>query len=152
MAWNDEYERSPAKALIDAATDPVFQSVMTPNDLESVVVDTGGGTQAQAMALKRDVARQVVQRLAERCKRSGADLKEWICSPHGFDLCTKLDSPVGELMRKLHEFIEKWLTERNMGLAHILAIPAGHLVDTTLSILCGLLVANKEIVNLCECP
>src|SRR5438270_2135220 len=105
-----DYQRNPEKVLIDIATNPAFQQFIDPSDLESVVVDLGDGTQAQVQALRQGSVRKVIDRIVTKGRQAGIDIKHWICSPDEFDLCSKLDNPIGELMRELNDFLNhKWV-------------------------------------------
>jgi hypothetical protein len=151
MTQTDRYVDRPQQALIDAAADPVFKDVMDDGDLETLTINVAG-TQMAVLALKRDAVRKVVDRIVARCQKSGADIKHWICSPDEFDLCKRLKTTApGKLMIDLHDFLEKRWTHTGIVLAHVFVIPAAHVVGAFLAILAGLLVANKELVDLCNC-
>jgi len=147
----DDYERNPDRALVDAAAHPFFRLEMEADDIEIISVDLGNGTLGQAEALKRSSIRKVVTKLLERLRTAGANVKEWICSPDYFDLCARLrDTPVGEVMRRLRDFLANKWAERGLVIGHVFGIPFEP-VGIFFAILSALLVTNKEIFDLCEC-
>ena len=148
----DYYTEHPDQVLIDAAADPVFRSVMDPTDVQLVTLDRGDGTQVQVEALSRGSIRKVFERVLRRCREKGVELKRWICSSEDFNLCAKLNTPVGALMRQLHEFLERKWAERGVALAHIFTIGAALPVEAFLGIVTALFLVNKELVELCDCP
>jgi hypothetical protein len=148
----EDYERNLDQVLIDAASDPVFRSQMEPADIELIVVDRGDGTLAQVQALSRRSVHRVLERLMQRCKNKGADLKGWVCSKDKFDLCSKLDWPPGKLMRALHAFTSKEWVEGGFVLVDVFTLPAAPPVGAFFTIFGGLCFVNGRIVVLCGCP
>jgi hypothetical protein len=148
----EDYERNPDQVLIDAASDPVFRSQMEPGDIEFIVVDRGDGTLAQVEALSRGSVHRVLERLMQRSKNKGADLKGWVCSKDKFDLCSKLDWPPGKLMRALHAFTSNEWVDTGLVLADIFALAAAPPVGAFFTIFSGLCLVNRRIVVLCGCP
>jgi hypothetical protein len=117
-----DYAADPNRALIDAAADPVFREFMEAGDYELIAVDRGDGTQMQVQALARRSIKKVIERILARAREKGVDIRNWICSPDKFDLCSKLDTPVGELMRELNSFLKNEWTDRGLVFAHVLAL------------------------------
>jgi hypothetical protein len=152
MSSIEDYERNLDQVLIDAASDPVFRSQMEPGDIELILVDRGDGTQAQVEALSRGSVQRVLDRLMRRCKDKGADLKGWVCSKDKFDLCSKLDWPLGKLMRALHAFTSNVWVEGGFVVADVFSLPAAPPVGVFLTIFGGLCFVNGRIVVLCGCP
>lgn len=156
MAVIDDYARDIQRVLIDAAQDEVFRNFIDATDLESVVIDLGDGTQAQAQALKRSSVREVLQRLMAAAARAGVDLKHWICSADEFDLCRKLaNSFPGAVMRELHDFLRRrWTPATTVALGAVAAFAQIAAVLTAgkfLAILAAIGFVNKEFLELCNC-
>ena len=148
----EDYQRNPERVLIDIATDPVFKQFIDSSDLELVAVDLGDGTQKQTQALKQGSVRQVIDRIVTRGLRVGVDIKDLICSPIEFDLCSKLDSPVGEQMRFLNDFFnDKW-AQGGVHAAGLIALFTAPYLGTALTILSVLGWVNGVFVELCDCP
>lgn len=146
-----DYAADPNRALIDAAADPVFKQFMEPDDFETVSVDRGDGVQAQVQALSKKSIRRVLDRIIQRARQKGVDIKEWICSPTEFDLCGRLKkTKPGQVMRALHGFLKRKDVEGGFALAAILAIPAPAF-GAFLAIFCGVGFVNKALVELCDC-
>ena len=123
----EDYASNPQRVLIDAAADPSFKPYIEPGDLESITVDTGDGRQAQVQALRRSSVRRVIERILAKGRETGTDLKKWICSPDEFDLCSKLDTPVGELLREVDAFLKNKAAQGGtvvLGLVAIFTNPA----------------------------
>lgn len=148
----EDYERNLDQVLIDAVSDPVFRSQMEHGDIELIVVDRGDGTLAQVEALSRGSVGRVLERLMQRCKNKGADLKSWICSKDKFDLCAKLDWPPGKLMRALHAFTSNKWVEDGLVLVDVFTLPTAPPVGIFFTIFGGLCLVNRRIVVLCGCP
>lgn len=153
MASPDDYVAHPEQVLIDAAHDPIFQSFMEETDFELITV-TLGGVQSQVQALSRRSIRKVVEKALARCHERKVEVKQWICSPlpEGFDLCGRLNTPPGKLMRELDAFLNKKWTVRGMALVDVFTMAAATNVGVFLGILGGLICLNRELVNLCDCP
>ena len=148
----DDYAADMNRALVDAADDSIFKQFMEPDDFESIVVtlDSGHGVQmqAQAQALARGSVRRVLERILAQARSAGADMKDWICSPSEFNLCAKLDTPLGKLMRQLHDFLEnKWAEGGNI----IADIFASALLGHFLLVFSAVGFVNKVFVELCDC-
>ena len=152
MASIDDYIRNPLQALIDAAADPGLRQFIEPSDLELVAVDLGDGRQVEVQALSRRAVRRVIERILAKGREAKVDIKAWICSSAEFDLCSKLDMPLGQLMRELNEFLKnKWAQGglNALGLAALFINPA---VGISLTIFGVLGFVNNVFVELCDCP
>ncbi|MDO9554883.1 hypothetical protein, partial [Rhodonellum sp.] len=143
---------NPNLALIDAFQLESFREFMEESDIELVVVDRGDGTQAHIQALSLRSVNQVLRRIIKRCEESGVDLKKWICDKDEFDLCRKLDLPIGERMRQLDEFFRYKRAQAAIivvdVLLAILAPPTFGLFLTLLAVLGWL---NNYFLELCDC-
>lgn len=149
-----DYERNLDRVLIDAAAEPALRRFIDASEYETITVDLGDGRQAQVQALKRSAVHDVVERIVSEAAQVGVDLKNWICSPEEgeFDLCSKLDTRVGERMRQLNAFLNrKWLEGglHAVGLVTLFTAPA---LGTVLTIFSALGFVNGVFVELCECP
>jgi len=156
MAPIDDYLQDPNRALIDAATDPIFRSVITQADLDTAIVTEPDGTQVQRQALSRAAIKRVVDRIILKARDANVDLKALICSPapDGFDFCNKfLHTPPGLLMRQLNEFLHTKLGEGTLAAAGIAAAFAVGLaaIGPFLAVLAGVVFINRVVVELCEC-
>jgi hypothetical protein len=143
--------------LIDAVSDPVLKHFIEPGDIETVIVDLGGGAQSQVQALSGKSVKRVVQKLLAAAKQGGVDLLNWICSPEEFDLCGKLKTTsIGKVMRLLDEFLKKkWTAATTTTLGtikafSILALPGA--LFQFLAVFASLGFANRVFVELCRCP
>lgn len=148
MPWFEDYSNDLNRALIDAAKDPVFQQFMEPSDIDLVNVDLGNGIQAQAQALSRASIQRVIERILERARKAGADMKDWICSPKKFNLCDKLNLPLGELMRQLHDFLDNEWVQSGLLIATVFGAPVG---GHFLQILTGVGLGYGALAKLCAC-
>lgn len=148
----EEYAADLNRALVDAADDPIFKQFMEPGDLEliTVTLDNGHGmqVQTQAQALSRGSIRRVLERILTGARNAGADMKDWICSPSEFNLCAKLDTPLGKLMRQLHDFLDSKWTEGGEIIADIFA---SALVGHFLLVFTAVGFINGAFVELCDC-
>ena len=152
MASIDDYARDSQKALIDVAAEPSLRRFIDASDLEWVTVDQGDGTQAQVQALARGAIRKVVNRIVAEGRKAGVDIKSWICSRDEFDLCSKLETPVGDRMRQLDAFLKSKWTQGGLaatGLITLFTLPA---LGVALTIFSALGFVNNVFVELCECP
>lgn len=147
----DDYARDPQKALIDAAAEPSLRRFIDPSDLELVTVDRGDGTQAQVQALARGAVRKVVDRIIAEGRKAGIDMKSWICSRDEFDLCSKLNTPVGDRMRKLDAFLKSKWTQGGIAAASLITLFTLPAVGAALTIFGALGFVNNVFVELCEC-
>jgi hypothetical protein len=152
MASFDDYIKNPEQALIDAAADPGLRQFIEPSDLELVAVDRGDGTQAEVQALSRKAIRRVVERIIARGRELKINIKDWICSPEEFDLCSKLDMPIGQLMRMLNEAMKKKLVKGGLQAAALAALFINAPVGATLEIFNAIGFINDVFVELCDCP
>jgi len=144
----EDYASDLNRALIDAAADPVFKKFMEPDDFELVTLDMGDGTQAQVQALSRASIQRVIERILERARKAGADMKDWICSPEKFNLCAKLNLPLGELMRQLHDFLDSQWVQSGLFIATVFGAPVG---GHFLQILTGVGLGYGALARLCAC-
>jgi hypothetical protein len=152
MPTIDDYVNNPELALIDAVRDPGIRAFVTPEDVETVTVTQADGTQVQVQALSRKGAKAVVQRIVAKAQAAGIDLQDWICSPTEFNLCAKLNTPLGERMRQLDSFLKNKWTQGGLtavGLVTLFTLPA---VGTALTLFGTLGFVNNIFVELCECP
>jgi hypothetical protein len=156
MASFDDYIKNPEQALIDAATDPGLSQFIEPSDLGSVTVQRDDGTQVQVQALSRKSIRRVVERIIARGRELKINIKDWICSPEEFDLCSKLDMPIGQLMRLLNESMKNKLAQGGLhavALGALFMNPAvGAPVAASLEIFNFIGFINDVFVELCNCP
>lgn len=152
MASIDVYAKDPLQALIDAAAEPALRKFIEPSDLELVTVNLEDGTQAQVQALARGSVPKVVHRLLVEARRVGIDIKDWICSPSEFNLCSKLNTPVGERMRQLNEFLKRKWTQGGVAAAGLVALFTTPAVGAAIAIFSALGFVNNVFVELCECP
>ena len=148
----EDYASNPQRVLIDAAADPSFKPYIEPGDLESITVDTGDGRQAQVQALRRGSVRRVIERILAKGRETGTDIKKWICSPEEFDLCSKLDTPVGELLREVDAFLKNKAAQGGTVVLGLVAIFTNPALGAALSIFAALGFVNNVFVELCECP
>jgi hypothetical protein len=151
----NDYAKDLNLALIDAADNPAFREFMDAGDFEMIAVDQGDGTQKQVQALSRRSVKKVIEKIIARAREKGVDMKNWICSSAdkgGFDLCSKLDTPIGQLMRDLDAFLKKRWAEGGLVVAGVLAIAANPAVGTFLAIFSAIGFINKAFVELCDCP
>jgi hypothetical protein len=148
-----DYEKNLQQVLIDAAAEPSISQFIDPNDLELITVDNADGSQSQVQALSRGAVRRVVERILAQGRQVDIDIKHWICSPDEFNLCAKLDTPVGKLMRDLDSFLKSKLTQGGLhatGLVMLFSpFPA---VGVALTIFGALGFVNNVFVELCDCP
>lgn len=151
MASIADYEKDVQRALIDAASEPSLRRFIDPGDLEVVTVDLGDGTQVQAQAVARGAVRRVIDRIIAQGRQAGIDIKDWICSPTEFDLCSKLNTPVGELMRKLDAFLKNKWTQGGMNAAGLVTLFTAPTVGIALTIFGAIGFANHVFVDLCQC-
>jgi hypothetical protein len=153
MAKIDDYANDLNKALIDAANDPIFQSVMQQSDYSLINVTLSNGAQGQVRALKKSSVKDVLKRVFVKVKSAGDDLKNWICSPDEFDLCNKLDAGVtGVLMRDLDNFLKNKKVKAGMQIAKIATLPLGFSYAGFLTIVSAVGFVNNAILELCDCP
>jgi hypothetical protein len=152
MASFDDYIKNPEQALIDAATDPGLRQFIEPSDLGFVTVQLGDGTQAQVQALSRKAIRRVVERIIARGHELKVNIKTWICSPEEFDLCSKLDMPIGQLMRMLNEFMKNKFVKGGVHAAALGALFMNPAVTASLEIFNAIGFINDAFVELCDCP
>ncbi|NYT72485.1 hypothetical protein HZU72_08610 [Halomonas sp. QX-2] len=148
-----DYEGKLEKSLIDAASLPDLRKFMEPSDIEQKVIDYDGGLQARVDSLNALSVRKFIERIISEARQKGVDLKEWICGKKQFNLCEKLDSPLGDVMRRLDEFIKNKISQ---GGKEIIALAAAF--STKLASLEPLLVLfgaigffNNVFINLCDC-
>jgi hypothetical protein len=147
----DDYARDPQLAMIDAAADPWFRQFIEPTDIELVPVNLGGGVQAQAQALARGAVRRVIDRILAKLLAAGIDLKNWICSRDEFDLCSKLNTPIGDLMRQLHDSLRNRFVECGQLVLGVVGLKIP-ILGTFLLIFSGVAFINNAILELCDCP
>ena len=156
MPTIDDYANNLELALVDAVTDPVFKAFIEPSDLQAVLVDRGDGTQAQVQALSKRSVRRAIEKIVMRAQTAGLDMKAWICSPDEFDLCSKLNTPVGELMRKLNAFLKGKFAEGGAVTAACVvaftAPPVAAMFTQFLAVFAAVGFVNKAFVELCDCP
>ena len=152
MTTINDYVTDPNRALIDAATDPMFSQFMEPDDFELISVDRGDGTQIQVQALSRRSIRRVIEKILRQTRDVGVDIKTWICSPDEFNLCSKLKTPLGELMRDLHKFLESKWTQGGLVIVGFITITATPAVSAFFAIFSAVGFINSAFVELCNCP
>lgn len=156
MAAIDNYAQDPQRALIDAASNPVFKAVLDAEDYEVVPVDQGDGTQGQAQAVKATSVKKAVRRIIAAAREVGVDVRHWICSKDEFNLCSKLNTPIGDLMRQLNAFLKSVFTEAVLHLLGLVAtfvtIAGAAAAGTFLGIFSAVGFINKVFVELCACP
>jgi len=155
MSYLDPYIANIDQATIDVLEHPVFSSFIEESEVVVVTYDSGDGTQYQARALSKDAVGDVLSRLIEAARNAGVDLKDWICSPKNFDLCGKLDSTPGQLMRQLNDFLNNNWTQATTNTLGVIAA-FSQLVNAVvlgkfLAILAALSFIGNEIINLCNC-
>jgi hypothetical protein len=146
------YARNPDRALIDAAADRSLMQFILPTELELITVDIGDGRQAQVQALSRKAVRAVIERIVARGREVGVDLKHWICARDEFNLCAKLNTPVGQLMQELDEFLNKKSTQGGAIALSLAALFMNPVVGGVLTIFTALGFINHVFVDLCDCP
>ena len=98
---------------------------MDTDDFEMIAIDQGDGTQKQVQALSGRSVKKVIGKIIARAREKGVDMKNWICSSAekgGFDLCSKLNTPIGELMRQLDDYLKKRWADGALTIASVLAI------------------------------
>lgn len=147
----NDYARNPQQALIDAAASPEFREFIEPADLELVTVDLRDGTQAQVQALAGRSIGEVIKRIIAKGHKARVDLDDWICSPKEFDLCSKLDTPPGELMRQLDKFLNKKAAQGGAAVLGLVAIFVNPVLGGSLAIFSALGFINNYFVELCDC-
>ena len=152
VARIDDYAQNPQQALIDAAAEPALRRFIDDSDLEWVTVDRGDGTQAQVQALARGSVRKVIERIVAEGRAVQANIKDWICSPNEFNLCAKLDTPPGKLMRLLNDFLNTKYMEGGIEVAGLAALFTAPAVGIALQIFSALGFINRVFVELCDCP
>jgi len=152
MATISDYENNLQQALIDAAAEPSLQQFIEPSDIETILVDLGDGTQAEAQALSSAAVREFIERILAKARQAEIDIKSWICSKDEFDLCQKLsETSVGEVMRQLDEFLRKKWAQGGIaatGLITIFTLPA---LGVALAIFSAVGFLNNVFIDLCEC-
>ena len=151
MALIDDYVKNPQQALIDAAADPGLRQFIEPSDLELVAVDLGDGRQAEVQALSGRAVRRVIERIVTRGREVGINIQAWICSPVEFDL-SKLDMPLGQLMRELNEFLKNKWAQGGVTVLGLAALGMNPAVGAALTIFGALGFINNVFVELCDCP
>ena len=102
--------------------EPSILQFIDTSEIELVIVDLGGGVQGQAQALKKSAVKDVVERIIQKAKVSGADLNHWICSKSEFDLCAKLNTPPGDLMRQLHRFLNNKIVQAGVVISSVVLL------------------------------
>ncbi|SFZ79054.1 hypothetical protein [Chitinimonas taiwanensis] len=147
-----DYIQEPQKALIDAATEPSLRRFIDSSDLELVTITLGDGTQAQVQALAHGSVRRVVERIISEGRRAGVNIQEWICSPSEFNLCTKLNTPVGQRMRELDAFLNNKWTQGAINAAGLITLFTLPAVGVCLTLLSAIGFVNNVFIELCECP
>lgn len=125
---------------------------MEPADLELITVDLRDGTQAQVQALARPAIGKVIKRIIAKGQKAGVDIKKWICSPDDFDLCSKLNTPPGELMRELDAFLNNKAAQGGAVVLGLVAIFVNPVLGASLAIFSALGFVNNVFVELCDCP
>ena len=93
----------------------------------------------------------MIDRIIAQGRQAGIDIKAWICSPTEFDLCSKLNTPVGELMRKLDAFLKRKWTQGGMNAAGLVTLFTALAVGIALTIFGAIGFANHVFVDLCQC-
>ncbi|MCE0496925.1 MAG: hypothetical protein LV481_03145 [Methylacidiphilales bacterium] len=148
----NDYETDLDRARRDAAANPLFRDFLESGDFEMMVVDGGDGTQMQVQALAGRSVQRVLEKVSAWAREKGVDMKEAICSPNGFNLCSKLNMPVGQRMRELDAFLKSMWTEGALAIAGVAAIAANPAFGWFLAIFGALGFINKAFVGLCNCP
>lgn len=152
MTTIHEYINNEQKTLIDAAADPVIRRFIDESDLETLTIDLGDGTQSQVEALSIGSIKEIIRKIMDEATNSGVELKYYICSDLEFNLCAKLDLPVGELMVNLDAFLRSKKVEGGLILAGLILLcmePTA--VAPMLTILSSLGFVNNAFIELCEC-
>lgn len=152
MATLLDYQNNPNRVLIDAVADPSIRKFIDASEIELVSIDLGGGLQGQAQALKKGSVRDVIERIVKKAKASGADLKYWICSKSEFNLCNKLNTPVGELMRQLHAFLDKKIVQGGIAISGVASLFGTPAIGAALTIFAALGFINSVFIEMCNCP
>lgn len=128
---------------------------MDPEDLQTMLIDVGDGTQTAVEALARGSVTKVLRRIATKFQQAGIDIKDWICNPNEFDLCEKLKTTLpGKLMEDFNAFFSNKWTERGLTAAHaatVIPALALHAFAPFLVTFAALGVINKGFVELCDC-
>jgi hypothetical protein len=156
MAQINDYVDNLQRALIDAAGNPTFRRFIEPDDIESVAVDRGDGTQGQEQALAGRSARKVIEKILAQAQAAGVDMKSWICSPNEFNLCAKLKgTSVGNAMRQLDAFLKnKWAQAGAAAgglVAAFGAFASAAALGSFLAVLAAVGFVNNAFVDLCDC-
>lgn len=152
MATLLDYQNNPRRVLIDAVADPSIRQFIDASEIELVSIDLGGGLQGQAQALKKGSVRDVIERIIKKAKASGADLKYWICSRSEFNLCAKLNTPVGELMHQLHVFLDNKVVQGGIAISGVVSLFGTPAIGAALTIFTALGFFNSVFIKLCNCP
>lgn len=147
-----DYVKDPQKALIDAAADPSLRQYMEPSDIESVFIDYGDGLRAEAEALAGRSVRKFIDRITDKAAQAGVNLMEWICSSEEFNLCSKLDTAVGELMCQLDDFLKNKIAQGGIAAAGLITLFTAPALGAALTIFGALGFVNNAFVELCNCP
>jgi hypothetical protein len=147
-----DYALNPQQALIDAAAEPALRRFIDASDLEILTIDLGDGTQAQVQAIARGSVQKVIKRIISEGRQAGIDIKQWICSPDEFNLCSKLDTPTGERMRQLDTFLKNKWAQGGINAAGLITIFTLQPLGIVLTILSALGFVNNVFVELCDCP
>jgi len=145
----DAYDTNPGQVLIDAVDDPIFRTFLEPGDIELVTIQQGG-TQAQAQALSVAAVPRVVRRVIGHIQKHNLRITDRICapSPVGFDFCSKASTPLGQLMRQLHDFLKGPFGAAGVTIANIF-LP--HPAADFLKIFTALLAIYGKLIKLCNC-
>jgi hypothetical protein len=156
MATIFDYAADPQRALVDAATDPVFKQFIDSSDVEVVTV-TQGGVQSQAQALKKSSVSKVIRRILAASKAAGENLLDLICSPNEFNLCYQLKNSLpGVAMTMLNDFliskIGRWVSA-GVGIFAAFAVGSVAVVaGKFVAIFVAIGIAYEDLHKLCNCP
>ena len=151
MAPIDDYVNDPDQALIDAITDPNIREYIEPQEIVTLTISMPDGTQAQIQALSRASIKAVLGRILQKGRAAQVRIRDLICSPDEFNLCEKLQTPTGELLRQLDSFLKSKWTQGGMGAAGVVTIFAFTPIGNAISIFAALGLINNFFIELCDC-
>ncbi len=146
-----DYENNINQALIDAVAEPSIREFMDESDVEIIAIDIGDGMQAQVEALTGDSVRKIIERIIGKSQKAGVDMKNWICSEDEFNLCSKLGTSVGELMRNLDCFLKQKAAQGGLILVGLATLFGAAAWGVALTIFGALGFVNNHFIELCGC-